>query len=213
MAKTKFTVDDFNLSTSWTYTPDYEDDAGTRYDLTTRPSSKKKDVTFTITGVSASSINDIVLTWDVSASASGSIATPSTGYGYSNASVYMGASTSGAYAKAGDKVLEELESILTSSNTITCRFYYYPSGLPTTYYDSTKYGAGSCTGAVYFKNITLTVYSGTDHYMPDDDGYGLWVGISNTSRKIKNAYVGVNGVARKVKAAWIGINGVARRFF
>lgn len=41
----------------------------------------------------------------------------------------------------------------------------------------------------------------------------LYMGISNTARKISNMYIGVNGVARKVTKGYIGVNGKARLFY
>lgn len=210
MPSATFTVSDFNLSTSWTYTPDYDDDAGTRYDRTSSPSSKTADKTFTISGIDMSTVNSVVLTWDVTASASGSIKTPTSGYGYAYARVYQGASTSSTYVTASNDTFD-LTSYVGTSTSVTCRFYYYPSSLPTTYYEgSSNYGAGSCTGTVYFKNVTLTVTYGEEK---DDAGNGLWIGVSGVARNVKNMYIGVSGVARKVKAAWIGVGGVARLFY
>ena len=42
-------------------------------------------------------------------------------------------------------------------------------------------------------------------------GKGVYLGVSNTAKKIKKIYIGVNGVAKKVKKIYIGdSNGVAR---
>lgn len=209
MAQATFTIDDFNLSSSWAYVADYDDDAGVRYDRTSAPSAKTADKTFTISGIDMSTVNSITLTWDVSAGASGSITTPSTGYGYSHARVYQGASTSGTYVGANTRKMD-LTSYVGTSTSVTCRFYYAPS-VPATYYDgSSNYGNGSCTGTVYFKNVTLTVVYGEER---DDAGNGAWIGVDGIARKMKSMYVGVDGIARKVKAAWIGVNGVARLFY
>lgn len=40
-----------------------------------------------------------------------------------------------------------------------------------------------------------------------------YVGVGNTSRRMKKVYIGVGGVARRIKKAYIGINGVARLFY
>lgn len=40
-----------------------------------------------------------------------------------------------------------------------------------------------------------------------------YVGIENTSEKIKKIYVGVNGVAHKVKKIYVGVNNIARCCF
>ena len=40
-----------------------------------------------------------------------------------------------------------------------------------------------------------------------------YIGIDNTSRKVKTMYVGVDGIARKVKKAYIGVEGVAREWY
>jgi hypothetical protein len=42
---------------------------------------------------------------------------------------------------------------------------------------------------------------------------GMYVGVDNIARKVKQIYIGVNGVARRIKKAYIGINGIARLFF
>ena len=38
----------------------------------------------------------------------------------------------------------------------------------------------------------------------------VFVGVSNTARKVKRIYIGVDGVARKVKRVYLGVNGIAR---
>lgn len=40
---------------------------------------------------------------------------------------------------------------------------------------------------------------------------GIYVGVDNKARKVKNIYVGVDDKARKVKAAYVGVGGVARQ--
>lgn len=210
MPSVSFTVADFNLTTYWKYVADYDDDAGVRFDRAQSPSTQTADKSFTISGVDMSTINSIVLTWDVSASASGSITNPSSGYGYAYARVYQGASTSGtfAYANAGKM---DLTSYVGTNTGVTCRFYYSPS-VPASYYEGQgNYGNGSCVGTVYFKNVTLTVTYGEER---DDTGNGAWLGVDGIARKMKNMYIGVDGVARKVKAAWIGdSSGKARLFY
>lgn len=42
---------------------------------------------------------------------------------------------------------------------------------------------------------------------------GMYIGVNNVARKVKQIYIGVGGVARKVKKAYIGVGGVARLFF
>lgn len=42
---------------------------------------------------------------------------------------------------------------------------------------------------------------------------GMYIGIDNKARKVKNIYIGVNGVARRVKKAYIGVGGYARLFY
>ena len=41
---------------------------------------------------------------------------------------------------------------------------------------------------------------------------GAYIGVGNSSRKLKNIYVGVGGIAKKVKRGYIGVNGVSRLF-
>ncbi len=41
-------------------------------------------------------------------------------------------------------------------------------------------------------------------------GKGVYVGVNNSSRKVKKIYVGVNGFSRKVKKIYVGADGVAR---
>lgn len=209
MPSASFTIADFNLSTTWKYVADYDDDAGVRFDRTQSPSTKTVNKSFTISGVDMTKINSIVLTWDVSASASGSITTPSSGYGYAYARVYQGATSSGTYVTANTGEMD-LTSYVGTNTSVTCRFYYSPS-VPSSYYEGEgNYGNGTCTGTVYFKNVTLTVIYGEER---DDPGSGMWVGVSNVARKVKNIYVGVDGKARKVKAAWVGVGGVARLIY
>lgn len=42
---------------------------------------------------------------------------------------------------------------------------------------------------------------------------GMYIGIDNIARKIKEQYIGVNNVARKVTKGYIGVNNVARLCF
>lgn len=209
MPSATFTVADFNLQSSWTYVADYDDDAGTRYDRTSAPSTKTVDKTFTISGIDMSKVSSVVLTWDVTAGAVGSITKPTAGYGYAYARVYQGASTSGTYVGASAETMD-LTSYVGTKTSVTCRFYYSPS-VPATYYEGgSNYGNGNCTGTVYFKNVKLTVTYGES---VDDSGYGGWIGVDGAAKKLKNIYIGVDGKARKVKAAWIGVDGKARKIF
>ena len=205
MPSASFTVADFNLSTSWTYTADEY------LVLSKSPSVKTADKTFTISGIDMSTVNSVILTWDVTASASGSTLAPTKGYGYAYARVYQGASTSSTYAYANAETFD-LTSYVGTSTSVTCRFYYYPSDLPSTCDYGSGYGIGSCTGTVYFKNVKLTVTYGEEK---DDAGNGAWIGDANgKARKMKNMYIGVDDKARKIKAAWIGdANGKARLFY
>lgn len=41
----------------------------------------------------------------------------------------------------------------------------------------------------------------------------IYVGVGNTTRRVKKAYVGINGIARRIKKAYIGVGGVARPCF
>lgn len=209
MAQATFTIADFNLSSSWVYAEAYDDVGDVTVDYKSGGGAATADKTFTISGIDTSIINSITLTWDVSASASGSIRQPTSGYGYTYAKVYPGAQNSSGGVSGGTQTLTGLTSIL-SGNSITCRFYYKP-GIAQYDHDTYQgFGMGSCTGTVYFKNVTLTVVYGETQ---DDSGMGAWIGVGGVSRHIKNMYIGVNGVARKVKAAWIGVNNVARQFY
>lgn len=42
---------------------------------------------------------------------------------------------------------------------------------------------------------------------------GMYIGVSNVARKVKNQYIGVGSVARKIKNGFIGVSSVARKFF
>ena len=42
---------------------------------------------------------------------------------------------------------------------------------------------------------------------------GLYIGVNDVARGVKNIYVGVDGVARRVKSAYIGVNGIAQQVF
>lgn len=44
-------------------------------------------------------------------------------------------------------------------------------------------------------------------------GTGINIGISNTSKKVKNFYVGISDKPKKIKKAWIGVNGVPKLFY
>lgn len=209
MAQATFTIDDFSLSSSWVYAEAYDDVGDVTVDYKSGGSATTVDKTFTISGIDASIINSITLTWDVSASASGSITKPTSGYGHSYSKVYPGAQNSNGGVSGSTQTLTGLTSIL-SGNSITCRFYYKP-GIAQYDHDTYQgFGMGSCTGTVYFKNVTLTVVYGEDR---DDSGMGAWIGVDGISRHVKNMYIGVDNVARKVKAAWIGVNGLARLFY
>ena len=40
-----------------------------------------------------------------------------------------------------------------------------------------------------------------------------YIGIGNSSRKLKNIYVGIGNVSKKVKTAYVGIGGVAKKWW
>lgn len=42
---------------------------------------------------------------------------------------------------------------------------------------------------------------------------GAYIGVGNSSRKLKSIYVGVENVSKKVKAAYVGIGGAAKRWW
>lgn len=214
MAQKIFELDNVSLYTSWTYTKDTEDDAGVRYDRTSFSGADSDDRTVTISGIDISTITSITLTWTVDATLDGSVSKPTaTGIGYGSAKVYPGAQSSSGSVRASAGTLTGLKSYLDDDNTVTCRFYYNPSSLPLAVYDDTSYGVGSCSGTVSFKNINLIVTYGDTSEPVDDEGYGLWVGVGDKARHVKNMYVGIDGVARRVKAAWIGVNNLARLFY
>ena len=211
MPSKTFTIDDFNLSSSWVYAERYDDVGDVTIDYKSGGGASTADKTFTIADVDMSTINSIVLTWDTSAKAYGSISTPSAGYGASYSRVYQGASTSGTYV-SGTSEKMDLTSYVGTNTSFTLRFYYKP-GIQQSDHDHYQgYGLGDCTGTVYFKNVTLTVTYGEER---DDAGMGLWLGnTSNLASAMKGMWIGdENGKARKVKAAWIGVNGVARLFY
>lgn len=42
---------------------------------------------------------------------------------------------------------------------------------------------------------------------------GVYIGVNNSAKKVKQIYIGVNGQAKKVKKGYIGVNGQAKLFF
>lgn len=209
MPSATFTVEDFNISSSWKYAEAYDDVGDVTVDYKNGPTTGSATKTFTISGVDMSAINSIVLTWEISASAYGSITQPTKGWGYTYAKVYPGTSASGSYATGSSEELD-LTSYIGANTSVSC-FFQYKANIKQYDHDHYEgYGMGDCSSTVYFKNVTLTVVYGEER---DDPGNGMWVGVSNVARKVKNIYVGVDGKARKVKAAWVGVNGVARLIY
>ena len=209
MAQKTFKIDNFTLYNSWIYAADATDSAGTRYDLTTRPTAEVADKTFTISGIDTSTITSIALSW---------VSTYKTNYSGvyppDNTRVYPGAQHSSGSVVASTGKLSGLEDVLTSDGKVTARFRYNQS-LPSEYYasDSVGYGVGSCTSSITFQDITMTVTYVGNSSSVDDEGKDMWIGVDNIARRVKNMYIGVDGIAKKVKAAWIGVEGVARLFY
>ena len=209
MPSVKFEVADFNLSSSWKYAETTDDVGDVTIDYKSGPTTGSATKSFTISGVDMSTVNSIILSWDISTTASGSITRPTKGWGASYAKIYPGTSASGSYASGNSGELD-LTSYVGTNTSVSCFFQYKASIKQSDHDHYEGYGLGDCSSTAYFKNVTLTVIYGEER---DDPGSGMWVGVSNVARKVKNIYVGVDGKARKVKAAWVGVGGVARLIY
>lgn len=73
---------------------------------------------------------------------------------------------------------------------------------------------------IKFLNFRFNGGAVTIEYNGDFVQYGItvkprrsYVGVGNTSKKIKQIYVGVNGVPKKVVKGYVGVNGVPKQFW